>query len=76
MTRVAHGAVAARGVMADHAVLLRAQRLDRALRCEVEVVGAQADHLAADGLERVLEQEQLAGGVDVACAASSCAYQV
>src|SRR5687767_6601664 len=38
---VADGPVASRPVMADHPVLLRAQRLDRALRTEVEVIGAQ-----------------------------------
>ena len=40
-------------VVAEHAVLLRAQRLDGALRAKVEVVGAQADDLAAERLERV-----------------------
>src|SRR4051794_25348407 len=64
--RVAHRAVAPRPVMADDAVLLRAERLDCALRSEVEVVGAQADHLAAELLEAVGEEEQLARGVDVA----------
>src|SRR5678815_4543420 len=39
---VADGAVAPRPVVADHAVLFRPERLDRALRREVEVVGAQA----------------------------------
>ena len=63
-------------VMAEHAVFLRAKRLDRALRREVEVVGAQADDLAAERLERVPEQQQLARSVDVACAASCCAYKV
>src|SRR5258706_10677895 len=53
--RVADAAVAARRVVADHAVLLRAERLDRALRAEIEVVGAQADDLAADFFETVLE---------------------
>src|SRR4051812_48128410 len=36
---VAHAAVAPRPVVADDAVLLRTQRLDGALRAEVEVVG-------------------------------------
>src|SRR5688572_22513494 len=63
--RVADAAVAPRPVVADDAVLLRAQRLDRLLRAEIEVVGAQADHLAADGLKTVAEQQQLAGGIDV-----------
>src|SRR6476660_8936381 len=42
---VAHAAVAARPVVADHAVLLRPERLDRALGSEVEVVGAQTHRL-------------------------------
>src|SRR3954464_11746074 len=41
--RIAHAAVTARPVVADHSVLLCPERLDRALRGEVEVVGAQAD---------------------------------
>ena len=52
-------------MVADHSVLFRAEPLDGTLRREVEVVGAQRDHLAAEGLERVMEQQQLAGGVDV-----------
>src|SRR2546421_12809971 len=52
--------------MAQNAVLLRAERFDRALRVEVEVVRAQADHLAVERVERVAEQQQLARGVDVA----------
>src|SRR6478752_2810931 len=62
---VADAAVAARPVVADDAVLLRAERLDRLLRAEVEVVGAQAHHLAAELLEGVGEEQQLARGVDV-----------
>src|SRR5206468_1553937 len=46
-------------------VPLRAQRLDGPLRAEVEVVGPQADDLAAQGVERMAEEQQLAGGVDV-----------
>ena len=42
------------------------ERLDRPLRREVEVVGAQADDPAAERVERVAEQQQLARGVDVA----------
>src|SRR4051812_34195242 len=44
---VANGAVAARRVVADDAVLLRAEGLDGFLRAEIEIVGAQADDLAA-----------------------------
>src|SRR6187455_834970 len=56
---VADAAIAPRPVVADHAVLLRAQRLDRALRAEVEVVGAQADHPAVQGFKCVSKKEQL-----------------
>src|SRR6185503_18383132 len=63
---VARGAVAARPVVTDDAVFLRAERLDRALRREVELVGAKADDLAAELLESVREQQQLATRVDVA----------
>src|SRR5574341_1939430 len=64
--RVSDGAVAPRPVVADDAVLLRAERLDRALRAEIEIVGAQADDLAMDLFEAVFEQQQLARAVDVA----------
>src|SRR5688572_12632216 len=64
--RVAHRAVAPRPVVADHAVLLRAQRLDGALRPEIEVVGAQPDHLALQLVEGVGKKQQLARGIDVA----------
>ena len=50
---VAHGAVAPQRVVAQHAVLLRAEPLDRALAGEVEVVGAPADELRAERLERM-----------------------
>ena len=45
---------------------LCAERFDRALRDEIELVGAKADDLAAELLERVREQQQLAARVDVA----------
>lgn len=38
---------------------------DGVLGCIVEVVRPEADNLAAQGLESVCHQEQLAGGVDV-----------
>src|SRR5262245_28350906 len=63
--RVPDRAVASRPVVADRAVLLRAQRLDGALRAEVEVVRPQPDDLAAQFLEAIFEQLQLARGVDV-----------
>src|SRR5689334_3510007 len=63
--RITGATVAARLVMPEHAILLRAERFDGALRPEVEVVGAQADDGAAESFERVLEQDQLARRVDV-----------
>src|SRR5688572_6553060 len=62
---IAYAAVATRPVVADDAVLLRAERLDRALRAEIEVVGAQAHHFASQFFEAVLEEKQLARGVHV-----------
>ena len=53
---IAHGAVPARPMMANYAVLFGTQGHDRSLRCEVEVVRAQTDHLAPEGIERVLEK--------------------
>src|ERR1700694_5128848 len=64
--RIADRAIAPRPVMPDHSVFLRAQTLDRALRGEIEVVGAQADHLASQGFKSMGKQQELAGGVDVA----------
>src|SRR5438034_7402755 len=43
---VAHRAVAPQRMVADDPILFRAQRLDGALRGEIEVVGAQAHDLA------------------------------
>src|SRR3954467_1343916 len=63
--RVAHRAVAARGMVAPNALPLRAERFDRLLRSEVEVVGAKAHDLAAEMVESVREEEQLADRVDV-----------
>ena len=48
--------------VADDAVLLRAKRLDGSLRSKVETVVAEADHLASERLERMIE---LARGVDL-----------
>ena len=53
-------------MLPEHAVLLGAQRLDRALRLEIEVVGAQADDPTAERIERVAEQQPLADRVDAA----------
>src|ERR1041384_2066726 len=63
---VAHAAVAPRPVMADDAVLLRAERLDRALRREVEIVGAQPHHPAFQRFESMGKKQKLARGVDMA----------
>src|SRR5262245_27418456 len=68
--RVADAAVAPRPVVADDAVLLRAERLDRLLRAEIEVVRAQAHHLAIEALEGIGKQQQLARRVDVAALAA------
>src|SRR6267378_7375558 len=62
---IAHCAVAPRPVVPEHPVLLRSQRFDRALRGQVEIVGAQAHDLAAQCLEAVREKQQLAGRVHV-----------
>src|SRR5215475_8734800 len=53
-------------MMADYAVLLGTQGLDRPLRDDVQVVRAQSDHLAPERIEGVPEQQQLTTGVDVA----------
>src|SRR6266576_5479950 len=52
---VARAAVAPDAEMANHAVLLGAQRLDGALRSKIEIVGTQADDFATERLERVAE---------------------
>src|SRR5574341_65635 len=62
---VARRSIAARQVMAEDAILLGPQRLNGSLRSEVEIVGAQPDYLTPQRVERVTEQQQLAGGVDV-----------
>ncbi|HEX9294049.1 MAG TPA: hypothetical protein VF873_10195 [Gemmatimonadales bacterium] len=56
--------------MANHAVFLGAEGFDRELRAEIEIVGPQADDLAAKRVEGVAEQEQLARGVDVGALAT------
>lgn len=58
--RIADRAVATGGVMADDAVFLGSEPFDGALGGEVEVVGAQADDLAADSLESVSEEQEFA----------------
>ena len=54
---IAHGAVAARLMMADDPVLLRAEGGNRGLRGEIEVVGAESHHGAAQLVECVAEQQ-------------------
>src|SRR5262245_13797452 len=73
---VAHSPVPARPMMADYAVFLRAQGLDCPLRGDVEVVRTQADHLAPECIEGVLEQQQLTTGVDVAALPALCVPRV
>src|SRR6266704_4943939 len=51
--------------LSDLAVPFRAQRLDRALRAKIEIVGPQAHHRASQRVEGVAEQQELAGRVDV-----------
>src|SRR6185369_421948 len=63
---VAHAAVASRPVAADDAVLLGPERLDRALRGEIEIVGAQAHDPAADFFKSMRKKQELASRVDVA----------
>jgi hypothetical protein len=54
--RIANSAVAPRRVMAKHAIEMRTEGRDRALRREVEIVGAESDDFAAKRLERVREE--------------------
>src|SRR6516225_9324446 len=63
--RVADRAILPRGVVAEHPVLLRAETFDRTLRPEIEIVRAQTDDFATEGFERVPEEKEFAGGIDV-----------
>ena len=63
---VAHRPVSSRPVMADDSILFGTQGLNCSLRRKIEIVGAQADDLAAQRVERVTKQQQLARRVDVA----------
>ena len=67
---IADAAVAARPVIANHAVLFCPQRFNGALRTEVEIVGPETDHLAAHLFEAVAQQQQFASGVDVGALAT------
>src|SRR5712664_2738145 len=62
---VARAAVAPDAEMANHPVLLGAERLDGALRSKIEVVRAEADDLATECVERVAQEQELAGRVHV-----------
>ncbi len=68
--RVAHGvaqaAVGTALVGAQHAIAMRAEAFDRALRIEVAVVGMEFHRHAVQRGEGVPEQQALAGGVEVA----------
>src|SRR5216684_1675916 len=64
---IAYRAIAPRPVVPDHPVLLRAQRFDRSLRGQIEIVGAQAHDPASQRLERMSEKQQLADRVHVGC---------
>src|SRR4051812_46077875 len=68
---VARAAIATDAEMANDAVLPGAKRLDGALRTEIEIVRAQADHLTAQRVERVAQQQELAGRVDVGALAAA-----
>src|SRR5437899_4771355 len=48
---IARAAIAPNPEMPDHAVLLRTERFDRALRAEIEIVGAQSHDLAPQRVE-------------------------
>jgi hypothetical protein len=52
---VAHRSVTTSSVMADDAIFLGTQGLNRSLRGQVEIVGAQTHHLAPKRVERVTE---------------------
>src|SRR5882762_3882317 len=64
--RIADRAIAPRPVVPDHPVHLRAQRFDRALRGQIEIVGPQPHDPASQRLERMSEKQQLADRVHVA----------
>ena len=62
---VADGAIAALVVVANHSVEPGPQTGNGLLRCEIEIVSSQPDDFAAERVESVAEQEELAAGVDV-----------
>src|SRR6266436_7542730 len=62
---IARAAVAPDAEMANHAVLLGAERFDGALRSKIEVVRAEPDDLATERVESVAQEQELAGRVHV-----------
>src|SRR5262245_51704287 len=62
--RIAGSAILACRMVTKNPVFLGAERFDRPLRPEIEVVRAQSDDLAAERVERVTEQDQLARRVE------------
>src|SRR4051812_49221007 len=63
---VSHRSVSPGVVMADHAILMRAERFDGSLRCKVEVVGPESNDSTPQRRKPVFKQQQLARGVDPA----------
>ena len=55
----------AAGVMADGSIFFRAECFNRLLGSEVQNIGAKPDHSTTYRLERMLQQQQFACGVDV-----------
>src|ERR1043166_2231262 len=64
--RVTDAAVAARVMVANHAVLLGTKCGDGTLTGEIEVIGPQTHNRAAEALEGVAQQEELARRVHMA----------
>src|SRR4051812_16878485 len=63
---VSHRTVSPGVMMADDAVLVRAERFNGSLRCKVEVVGPESNDSTPQGVESVFQQEQLTRSVDPA----------
>src|SRR5690606_32074704 len=61
---VANAAVGMAQMVADDAVALGAQPLDRSARAVVEPTGLEPDRYAAHGLERMREQQSLGLGIE------------
>lgn len=63
--RVTNSAIATQPMTAYHTLLFRAQALNGTLACVVDVVGAPAHHVTTQRIERMCQQQQLAGGIDM-----------